>query len=59
MTAATGWKILRMPGFSLNHPWVAVAPNCEPVPHPTRWCTCKVHTTKHNAETYVAEQEQS
>lgn len=54
---AQDWRISRIRGFSLGHDWAAVAPGCPADRHPTRWCKCKVHRTRADAEAYVAEQE--
>lgn len=48
------WRVERMSGFRISHPFVAVAPGCVTEPHPTRDCGCKVFTDREAADTYIA-----
>lgn len=57
-TAIDTWQVTRMRGsFNISHPWIAQAPGCPNERHPHRWCACKVHRTKAEAEAYVTEME--
>ena len=49
----TEWQIVQMAGFRISHPWIAVAPGCKAVPHPTRTCGCKVFRTTKEAQAYI------
>jgi hypothetical protein len=55
MTAPT-WRVDRMTGFRISHPFAAHAPGCPDGPHPTRSCLCRVFRTTAEAEAYIAEQ---
>lgn len=57
-TVVAGWHVHHIYGGSgtLSHAWFATAPGCPLDRHPTRWCACKVHLTKTDAEEYVREQ---
>lgn len=50
------WRIVRMKGFRISHPFIAVTPGCPDSPHPTRACSCKVFRNPEAAAAYVAEQ---
>ncbi|MGP5340771.1 hypothetical protein ACTXML_09055 [Glutamicibacter arilaitensis] len=50
------WVIHKVAGFNNGHSFFAVAPGCEPKPHPTRWCLCKIHQTMLAAKDYIEAQ---
>ena len=50
---AQTWVIHKVAGFNNGHSFFAVAPGCEPKPHPTRWCLCKIHPTMLAAKDYI------
>lgn len=58
-----GWQVVAMTGQharnTMTHPVMAVAPGCEPVPHPTRWCGCKPFPSRSQAQKYVDEREEA
>jgi len=51
------WRVHKMPGLRISHPYIAVTPGCPSERHPTRWCKCKVHRTQAQALDYINEQE--
>lgn len=50
------FKVERMSGFRISHPYIAIDPKCPPGRHPTRDCRCRVFKTEREAYAY-AEQE--
>lgn len=57
MSTVAAWRIDRMPGFRISHPYAAHDPNCPDGPHPTRWCRCRAFRTHDEAAAYVADLE--
>lgn len=53
---ASTWRITRMTGYRISHPYIAVTPGCPTERHPTRDCRCTVFRTLEDAETYVDRQ---
>jgi len=49
------WKVQRISGFTLSHPYAAHNPACPEGPHPTRSCGCRVFRSIEEAHAYIAE----
>jgi hypothetical protein len=49
----TTWRVERMSGFKISHPFIVVDPLCPPTRHPTRDCGCTVFRTLPKATEYA------
>lgn len=49
---STRWKVERMTGYKISHPFIVLDPTCPPGRHPTRDCGCKVFKTEREANSY-------
>ena len=51
------WKVERMSGYRISHPFIVLDPGCPPGRHPTRNCGCEVFKKYDQAVAYKNRQE--